>query len=59
MSKNKFAYESPKINIYEFDNNDRILTESGGFNPPITLDGDFAAASLNDFLGGLNTTVEF
>ena len=52
MKREQLAYEPPKTKIYRFDDNDRILTESG--NPVF----DYAANALNDFLGGTNTTIE-
>ena len=52
MNRDGLEYEPPKTTIYRFDDNDRILTESGN---PI---GDYAANALNDFLGGTNTTIE-
>lgn len=43
------VYEPPKATIYRFDENDRILTASGG---------DYAANALNQLMGGTNTTIE-
>ena len=48
------VYEPPKATIYRFDENDRILTASGG--EPRTP--DYAANALNEFFGGTNTTIE-
>ena len=45
-------YEPPKATIYRFDENDRILTASGGDTP------DYAANALNALFGGTNTTIE-
>lgn len=45
-------YEPPKATIYRFDENDRILTASGGPDP------NYAANALNEFMGGTNTTIE-
>lgn len=42
------------MQIYRFDNNDLILTESGEPWPT----PDYAAAALNDLFGGKNTTFE-
>lgn len=53
MNKNGLQYEPPKTKIYRFDDNDRILTESGIVEP-----AEYAANALNDFLGGTNTTIE-
>lgn len=52
MKKDELSYEPPKTKIYRFINNDRILTESGTPTP------DYAANALNDFMGGINTTIE-
>ena len=52
MNREVLAYEPPNAKIFRFDDNDRILTESG------ILFSDFAANALNDFLGGINTTIE-
>lgn len=54
MNKNELGYEPPKTKIYRFDDNDRILTESGIVEPI----ADYAAAALNDLFGGTNTTIE-
>lgn len=48
-------YEPPKATIYRFDENDRILTTSGG---PETPTPNYAANALNEFMGGTNTTIE-
>ena len=42
-------YEPPKATIYRFDENDRILTDSGA---------NYAANALNELFGGTNTTIE-
>lgn len=56
MNWNEKAYEIPMAMIYRFDNNNQILTASGGeVETPIT---DYAARALNDFMGGTNTTIE-
>lgn len=47
-------YEPPKATIYRFDENDRILTTSGGVTPT----PDYAANALNALFGGTNTTIE-
>ena len=49
-------YEPPKATIYRFDENDRILTASGG--EPETLTANYAANALNQLMGGTNTTIE-
>ena len=59
MTKNGMAYEAPKAKVYRFDENDRILTESGTTNPPIQdPTATYAANALNEFMGGTNTTIE-
>lgn len=50
------VYEPPKATIYRFDENDRILTASGG--EPVTRTPDYAANALNALFGGTNTTIE-
>ena len=49
------VYEPPKATIYRFDENDRILTDSGGLG---TLTANYAANALNQLMGGTNTTIE-
>lgn len=62
MNRKRLEYEPPKTKIYRFDDNDRILTESGGENtdptPTPEPTPDFAANALNEFFGGTNTTIE-
>ena len=54
MNREQLAYEPPKTKIYRFDDNDRILTESGIVEPI----AEYAANALNEYLGGTNTTIE-
>lgn len=54
MNKNGLEYEAPKAKIYRFEENDRVLTESG----IPTMASEFAANMLNQFMGGINTTKE-
>ena len=54
MKREQLAYEPPKTKIYRFDDNDRILTESGIVEPI----AEYAANALNEYLGGTNTTIE-
>lgn len=56
MNRNRLAYEPPKTKIYRFDNNDRILTESGTPTPDPAA--DYAANALNLFMDETNTTIE-
>ena len=60
MDKNRRAYEPPKMKIYQFDDNDQILTASGevGPSPDPTQTPNYAANALNEFMGGTNTTIE-
>ena len=60
MNKNEKVYEPPKATIYRFDENERILTESGGITtPPVTTpEPNYAANALNVYMGGTNTTIE-
>lgn len=53
MKREQLAYDQPKTRIYRFDDNDRILTESG-----IVESAEYAANALNEYLGGTNTTIE-
>ena len=57
MKREQLAYEPPKTKIYRFDDNDRILTESGT-PEPTPPDPEYAANMLNQFMGGTNTTIE-
>ena len=60
MNKAKKPYEPPRLKIYQFDDNDQILTARGGGgttpNPDPTA--DYVARALNDFMGEINTTIE-
>ena len=58
MNKNERVYEPPKAKIYRFDDNDQILTESGGVAPPPDPTAEYAANALNKFMGGTNPTIE-
>ena len=57
MNKYGLEYEAPKAVIYKFDDNDRILTESGIPDIP-SLTGEFAANVLNKLIDGISTTFE-
>lgn len=62
MNKAKKPYEPPRLKIYQFDDNDQILTASnsgttGGDQSDPTA--DYAARALNDFMSGTNTTIEY
>lgn len=67
MDRNGRAYEPPKAKIYRFDDNDLILTSSGGSDDPTTggttepttpPTPNYAANALNELFGGTNTTIE-
>ena len=60
MTKTGMAYEAPKAQVYRFDENDQILTDSGDVSPsvPSTPTPNYAANALNEFMGGTNTTLE-
>ena len=55
--QNEKGYEPPKAIIYQFDDNDQILTASGGEQTPDPTP-NYASKALNDFMGGTNTTIE-
>lgn len=54
MNREQLAYEPPKTRIYRFDDNDRILTESG----IVESTAEYATNALNELFGGTNTTIE-
>lgn len=58
MNQNSRAYEPPKMKIYQFDDNDLILTASGEITGPEASTPDYAARALNELIGGTNTTME-
>ena len=65
MKRNTREYEPPRMKIYQFDDNDQILTASSGSielpstpDPTPTPTPDYAANALNEFMGGTNTTIE-
>lgn len=57
MNKDGKEYEPPKMKIYQFDDNDQILTASGVVDPTSPT-ANYAANALNKFMGGTNTTIE-
>ena len=57
MKRNAREYEPPRMKVYQFDDNDQILTASGGSVEP-TPTPNYAANALNQFFGGTNTTIE-
>ena len=58
MNKAKKPYEPPRLKIYQFDDNDQILTASGDVTPIPDPTPNYAANALNEFMGGTNTTIE-
>ena len=60
MTKNGMVYEAPKAKVYRFDENDKIVTDSSGIadHPTSEPTAEYAANSLNQLLGGTNTTIE-
>ena len=58
MKQNGGAYEPPKMKIYQFDDNDLILTASGETNPSEAKTPDYAANALNELFHGTTTTIE-
>lgn len=64
MEKKEKKYEPPMMQIFRFDDTEKILTESSGVNPPggggttPVPTAEYAANALNAFMGGTNTTIE-
>lgn len=58
MNKAKKTYEPPRLKIYQFDDNDQILTASGDVTPTPNPTPEYAARALNGLMGGTNTTIE-
>ena len=63
MNEAKKPYEPPRLKIYQFDDNDQILTASGDIGGGgTTTDPDptaeYAENALNKFMKGTNTTIE-
>ena len=47
------------MQVFRFDDTEKILTESGDVIPSApTSTPDYAANALNEFMGGTNTTIE-
>ena len=55
MEEKEKKYEPPMMQVFRFDDTEKILTASGGTNTPTP---DFAANALNQLFGGTNTTIE-
>ena len=61
MNKSGKAYEPPMAKVYRFDDNEHILTASGGTGGGGGTTGpnaNYAANALNELFGGTNTTIE-
>ena len=61
MNKSGKAYEPPMAKVYRFDDNEHILTASGGTGGGGGTTGpnaNYAANGLNELFGGTNTTIE-
>ena len=57
MNEAKKPYEPPRLKIYQFDDNDQILTASGTTYPSDPT-AEYAANALNAFMEVTNTTIE-
>ena len=57
MEEKEKKYEPPMMQVFRFDDTEKILTASGGGYPPEPTP-NFAANALNEFFGGTNTTIE-
>ena len=61
MEKKEKKYEPPMMQVFRFDDTEKILTASGGASEPPqpgVIPNDYAANALNAFMGGTNTTYE-
>ena len=62
MDKKEKKYEPPMMQVFRFDNTEKILTSSGTpggpGTDPTTPPYDYAANALNQLFGGTNTTIE-
>lgn len=58
MEEKRKAYEPPTVTVYQFDDSDLILTASSTVDDPAGQLPEYAANALNQYLGGINTTVE-
>lgn len=56
MEEKEKKYEPPMMQVFRFDDTEKILTASGDVNPsPVS---EYAANALNELFGGTNTTIE-
>ena len=59
MEEKKKKYEPPMMQVFRFDDTEKILTASSGVVvDPSTPVGEYAANALNELFGGTNTTIE-
>lgn len=64
MEKKEKKYEPPMMQVFRFDDTEKILTESsggsggGGITPTPDPTAEYAANALNKFMDGTNTTIE-
>lgn len=57
MEEKEKKYEPPMMQVFRFDDTEKILTASGDVNPPTPV-SEYAANALNELFGGTNTTIE-
>lgn len=57
MEEKEKKYEPPMMQVFRFDDTEKILTASGtpGGSEPLP---NYAANALNQLFGGTNTTIE-
>ena len=60
MEEKEKKYEPPMMQVFRFDDTEKILTLSGEVGPSQTPDpiSEYAANALNKFMEGTNTTIE-
>lgn len=60
MEEKEKKYEPPMMQVFRFDDTEKILTASGEVGPSPTPDpiSEYAANALNKFMDGTNTTIE-
>lgn len=57
MEEKEKKYEPPMMQVFRFDDTEKILTASGDVIPSEPTP-NFAANALNELFGGTNTTIE-
>lgn len=58
MEEKEKKYEPPMMQVFRFDDTEKILTASGEISEPTSPTPNYAANALNKFMGGTNTTIE-